>query len=1677
MKKLNILAIVFIAFVLVGYGLFLSFVPSNFVAHASPTLAMDGTPQTASITNSPGPLIIPTLTTTNSNDLIYVSVCGSQSFSGVASIVSSPSLAWNQRRSVQVVSGGYLETWYAIKPSSGSVDIGIYWASTGAYVVAEAFAISGAETVLSPFDTVNSTSGSGSPASVSITTTNANDFILGAVGQASSPIQTLIPVSPFTAVITPYPSNTYAETSAEYKVYSSTQSGLKVNFTIGGSNSWGMIADAVKKSTTSSIGLSPPSGPLGQSVTVTGSNFIPSSNIALSFNTLLVSTSPGTVTVNASGDFSCSFTVPTWANVGSNTVQASDGTNTATAAFTVPSALQLDSSTSSRKIANTASGSTLTLATFSTASTNDVIYACGYVPATGHTLSISDTAGLTWIPRGSVTSNGQQMQSWYAIATSTISSKIITLTNSPAGAMAFMAFAVSGANTASPFDPNLGNPVSASSGSSAIRSTVSITTTNPTDMIVGLVGMPGSTGTITSGLPVFTATFASTVSNPGGAGEYKIVSTTQNSLNVTFSWTSATNWLMMADALVANTGKITVASSPTGSGFVTVDGTPITTPQTYNWVTGSTHTLAAQSPVSGGTGIQYIYNGWSDTGTQSHTYTVPSSTQTVTANFKTQYNVTFAQSGLDSSTASGTVLTVNVTNVGYSSFSYSVWVNSSDSLVYSYNSTVSSSTAGKQFVLGTVSPSSPLTVTVAQTVTGTYKTQWQVFFGQSGLDGTATGTVVTVNSTGTAYSGLPYSVWANSSDVLNFTYGGTAGSSAAGKQFILAGANASSPLTVTAATTVTGTYKTQYNVTFAQSGLNSDASGTIVTVNGTAKTYVLLPNSTWVDSGSSMNFNYATTVSSTSGKQYVLTGVNASSPLSSISQAILVVGTYKTQYNVTFGQSGVSSDFTGTVVTVNGTTYDRAGTSFWANASDVYSFSYASPLTVNSGKQYVFVSANSSSPLTVSAATTVTGTYKTQYNVTFGQSGVGSDFSGTVVTINSTLNYDRNGVSFWADANSPQSFVYGSSLTVSAGKQYVLTGANASSPLPVTAATTVTGTYKTRYNVTFAQSGVGVDFSGDVVKIDGTNYTRVGTSFWWDDTSSHSFAFYSPLVVTANGKQYVWDNTTGLSSAQTDASFVVSTSGSVTGNYKTQYYLTVNSAHGTPGGGDWYDSGHTAYATVTPLTVAGPTGTQYVFTGWTGDASGSGSPSDNILMAGPKTATATWKTQYYLTVETGGHGSAGGQNWYDANTNAQATIAPLTVAGSTGTQYVFTGWTGDASGSGSPSNNINMTGPETATGTWKTQYQLTVTSAYGSTTGAGWYDGGATPTAGVSVGSVDHGNGTQHVFTSWGTDASGTVYSASNPITMNAPKTATANWQTQYLVTYSATGNVLSVTVPSDEWVDSGGGATGVFPSQVTDTGTRCNFVSDNRTSITEPTLIVGTYQTQYEVTFDVSPGGSGTTTPSVSDWFDAGSSGNAISASANSGYEFGSWSKTGSITIADSSLNSTTITVDGPGTVTANFNVAVASTSLTVQCSPTTVDKSGSHITTISGYLTSGGSGVAGKTVELYYQYGASGPTGTPSDGNWTGLASVTTGSNGSYSVPWDPDESMSNGYYWIKASFAGAGGYSGSEATTGVDVAHNLLVVPVMPLGTLMAALSMIVVLGAYGGLRRRKNRTSKQ
>jgi hypothetical protein len=426
--------------------------------------------------------------------------------------------------------------------------------------------------------------------------------------------------------------------------------------------------------------------------------------------------------------------------------------------------------------------------------------------------------------------------------------------------------------------------------------------------------------------------------------------------------------------------------------------------------------------------------------------------------------------------------------------------------------------------------------------------------------------------------------------------------------------------------------------------------------------------------------------------------------------------------------------------------------------------------------------------------------------------------------------------------------------------------------------------------VTFGQVGVDTDFTGTVLTVDDTDYWGVSNlpkTYTWNIGSSHTFAYSSPLVVSA-GKQYVWTSTSGLSTAQSGSITVPSGDGSVTGNYKTQYYLTVTSPYDTPSGEGWYDKNTNAYAHLaTGTVVITPGWVQAVFTDWDADATGTNyAQSDPIHMDGPKTAVANWKIQYYLKVvsDPSEIPPMPGADWYDYCTHVTLTADAYSPseAGVGGVRYRFDYWDVDGTSQDMGFNpiDVHMDTYHTATAHYVLQYLVT--------------------------------------FAQTGLDvtATGTVVTVDTAIKAygNLPF---SKWvDTGTLVYYSYEGIVLSSTSGKRFRLDT---VTGPI-SPITVTGL---------------TSVTGNYVTQYCLTVNTAP--SGINTPTGGGWYDVGtyasiSTDGYVGIDAGSRWRFNGWTTTVMSEITAPNLLSTTVLMDKAKTVTANY---VKQYFLTVQIDP----------------------------------------------------------------------------------------------------------------------------------------------
>lgn len=86
---------------------------------------------------------------------------------------------------------------------------------------------------------------------------------------------------------------------------------------------------------------------------------------------------------------------------------------------------------------------------------------------------------------------------------------------------------------------------------------------------------------------------------------------------------------------------ITVTTTPANVGYI-VDSVSYTSPQTFRWMEGSTHTVSVPSPQGELNGTRYVFLSWSDGGEQTHSYLVPTRNDTLVATFGAQYLLTLA---------------------------------------------------------------------------------------------------------------------------------------------------------------------------------------------------------------------------------------------------------------------------------------------------------------------------------------------------------------------------------------------------------------------------------------------------------------------------------------------------------------------------------------------------------------------------------------------------------------------------------------------------------------------------------------------------------------------------------------------------------------------------------------------------------------------------------------------------------------------------------------------------------------------------------------------------------------------------------------------------------------------------------------------------------------------------
>jgi hypothetical protein len=235
----------------------------------------------------------------------------------------------------------------------------------------------------------------------------------------------------------------------------------------------------------------------------------------------------------------------------------------------------------------------------------------------------------------------------------------------------------------------------------------------------------------------------------------------------------------------ALTTSVTFTSNPTGTGFITVNGTAQTSPFTIASANlGDSYLIAANSPANLVAGqSQSLFVSWSDAGAQSHTYNVVFGGGTVTATFQPQFCLTPT---VANSTISPSVATW-VNSGGFQDFTYSPTQS-----YYNVTSVLidgSPTTIGTHYNFTAISTYHSISVTSADITAPTVSalssssnyvgtnsiltSYWNDLSGLSGFIFGSNNTGVWVNSTWTAFVSTPQ--WANQTLTLNNTAYNTVG--------------------------------------------------------------------------------------------------------------------------------------------------------------------------------------------------------------------------------------------------------------------------------------------------------------------------------------------------------------------------------------------------------------------------------------------------------------------------------------------------------------------------------------------------------------------------------------------------------------------------------------------------------------------------------------------------------------------------------------------------------------------------------------------------------------------------------------------------------------------------------------------------------------------------------------
>jgi len=584
---------------------------------------------------------------------------------------------------------------------------------------------------------------------------------------------------------------------------------------------------------------------------------------------------------------------------------------------------------------------------------------------------------------------------------------------------------------------------------------------------------------------------------------------------------------------------------------------------------GSTTSLFVSSPVNVDSVIRYVCTGFTGTGSAPPSGTgtsvsfVINEPSSVTWYWKTQYKWSFSQTGLGAD-SSGVVLTVDGASYTKADLPASFWWDEGSQHAYAYKEYVASTADGKRYVCY-YPPSASFTVTSFVSVNPTYHVEYRLTIQVSPA---GTGTITPwwerqprPIAEGVYWHEKDFSATVSASPNTGYVF----------SHWLLDGVNAgsSNPITVTMdkTRTLTAVFANYTPIVIIYTGSDKYQPGDRVSFFAKCTfSYEDQVINLYTPSGFRIlitDLDITTKIGDYyTGRVYYILPSDAEIgrwTWNATIGGVKVGGSFEVTANYTLTVEVKKPDgatpIQGVTVRIDRASYTTSteGKVVVVVTHGDHTVEIVSPYSPASGVRYVFTEwsdGDTSNPrtLTATGSLTVTAYTKKQYYLTVEASpseggavspGSGWRDEGEIITISASP-AERYKFDHW------KGFGVGS-----------YTGIDNPAKITMNGPITETAIFVEQGKVIFTATGLGPDYTGTVLVVDGKGYgySDLPVSFAWDVGSSHIFEWKSPLDTEA-GKRYVWTSTSGLSTARSDTIIVPESGGSVSAAYKAQCKVT-----------------------------------------------------------------------------------------------------------------------------------------------------------------------------------------------------------------------------------------------------------------------------------------------------------------------------------------------------------------------------------------------------------------------------------------------------------------------------------------------------------------------------------------